>query len=45
MNSEFKFFRRSNMTASQNGTENIGGTNYDQNGLHQRVIPSKFISF
>ena len=43
MNSEFKFFRRSNMTASQTFTEN--GVKCDQNALQQRIIPSKFASF
>ena len=39
MNSEFKFFRRSNMTANQTATEN---GSCHQNGMQQRVIPSKF---
>ena len=41
MNSEFKFFRRSNMTANQIATEN---GSCHQNGM-QLVIPSKFASF
>ena len=41
MNSEFKFFRRSNMTANQIATEN---GSCHQNDM-QRVIPSKFDTF
>ena len=42
MNSEFKFFRRSNMTANQIATQN---GSCQRNGMQQRVIPSKFASF